>query len=117
MASQNIDIIEFGIVLHEAIQDQDPQHLASPYRTAKLASALMRAAKSLHRRYKEACNRDVGTDYENQTDKKERAVVAMLKPYGIRPIFCHDPRGASIRLVLPTGRTNGFGGEGYCVPQ
>lgn len=40
------------------------------------------------------------------------------KPYGIKPIFSGDPRGACVKLILPSGKHNSFGGEehGYCVP-
>jgi hypothetical protein len=32
------------------------------------------------------------------------------------PIFTYDPRGATVKLHLPSGATNSFGGEGWCVP-
>jgi predicted Zn-ribbon and HTH transcriptional regulator len=35
---------------------------------------------------------------------------------GFAPIFTHDPRGATVKLHLPSGTTNSFGGEGWCVP-
>ena len=35
-----------------------------------------------------------------------------------RPISRHDPRGAVVKLILPSGKWNSWGGaeDGYCVP-
>ena len=32
------------------------------------------------------------------------------------PIFGGDPRGATIKIKVPSGRTNDWGKEGICVP-
>jgi hypothetical protein len=31
-------------------------------------------------------------------------------------IFTYDPRGATVKLRLPSGAANNFGGDGWCVP-
>jgi hypothetical protein len=31
-------------------------------------------------------------------------------------IFSGDPRGATVKLILPNEATNSMGGEGWCVP-
>ena len=43
-------------------------------------------------------------------------VTALLAPYNITPIFNGDPRGAVLKLKVPSGRTNDWGREGVCVP-
>lgn len=36
--------------------------------------------------------------------------------WGLRPIFSGDPRGCTVKLALPSGDSNSWGGEGWCVP-
>jgi hypothetical protein len=43
-------------------------------------------------------------------------VTALVTPYGIKPIFQGDPRGAVLKLALPSGYTDDMGREGVCVP-
>jgi hypothetical protein len=43
-------------------------------------------------------------------------VTAAVAPYGITPIFQGDPRGAVVKLRVPSGYTNDMGREGVCVP-
>ena len=112
MASHNEAVAEFAAVL--------------AYETGKrvdvvgaLASKLIRAASSLHKRYEAECSYEwADTDeYRAATERKEAAVSKLLAPYGIGVTFNGDPRGAPIKLQLPkTRRTNDWGSEGYCVP-
>ena len=48
--------------------------------------------------------------------RHQRRVETLLKPYGILPVFNGDPRGAVLKLKMPSGRTNDWGQEGVCVP-
>ena len=43
-------------------------------------------------------------------------VEALCSPYGIEPDFQGDPRGAVVKLKVPSGRTNDWGRVGVCVP-
>jgi len=36
---------------------------------------------------------------------------------GCEPIFGGDPRGATVKLRVPSGRTNDWGQTGICVPN
>lgn len=111
MATQ--DMLEFAIVLSQDIKIKHaPRHLAD------FAAKLIRAAGSLHRRYEASGSYAwaTGEAYEKATDRKERAVIELCKPFGIGVDFQRDPRGASVKLKLPSGRTNDWGREGYCVP-
>lgn len=36
---------------------------------------------------------------------------------GVVPLFQNDPRGAVLKIRVPSGYTNDFGGEGICVPS
>jgi len=35
----------------------------------------------------------------------------------IRPVFSGDPRGATIKLAIPDGRSDDWGAVGICVPN
>jgi hypothetical protein len=43
-------------------------------------------------------------------------VERICAPYGIKPDFQGDPRGAVVKLKVPSGRTNDWGRVGVCVP-
>ena len=46
----------------------------------------------------------------------EARVWALCQHHGLTPIFNGDPRGAVLKLKVPSGRTNDGGREGVCVP-
>ena len=46
----------------------------------------------------------------------EARVRALCQRHGLTPIFQGDPRGAILKLKVPSGRTNDGGREGVCVP-
>lgn len=52
---------------------------------------------------------------EQQLEKRIRAIVADLGP-GFDVIFSGDPRGCTVKVVTPSGKTNDMGREGICVP-
>ena len=119
MSKRRQDMLEFAIMLAAEIRAgkgrADGAH-DSDYAIAVLSDRLVRAAGRLHRISEDCCN--YGREEDDQ--RFERAcnrVSKLLAPYGIKAIFSGDPRGASIKLVLPaTKRTNGWDGEGWCVP-
>lgn len=49
-------------------------------------------------------------------ERLKRRLLTMLKPLGIFPVFSGDPRGAVLKLRMPSGRTNDWGREGVVVP-
>lgn len=118
------DKLEFAIVLHLEAQacHADTGAQFSTFSITQLARKLMLAAKRLHTLAEFSCNgfadeRD-NTENEQATIRVQKRVMALLQPYGIGAHFGGDPRGAVLQLKLPrTKRTNGWGGEGYCVPQ
>ena len=52
---------------------------------------------------------------EVQLEKRMRAIVAELGP-GFGVVFSGDPRGSTVKVTVPSGRTNDWGHEGICVP-
>ena len=64
-------------------------------------------------------SRDHGTvpRHAVQTMKIKYRVVALCSSIpGIVPVFQFDPRGAVLKLRVPSGRTNDWGQTGICVP-
>lgn len=56
-------------------------------------------------------------DWEKREENAQARISGKLAAYGIVSNFQGDPRGAVVKLRLPSGRSNDFGGEGfYCVP-
>ena len=113
--STTTDRLEFAALLAMELP-----HLGQ-YRVAKLAEGLMSLGRSAHRLAEDMCNRDV----PNAGDKQDRLyakAIAMLNEFGariIKPNFQYDPRGCCLKLLLPSGAYNGFGGreDGWCVPS
>ena len=54
--------------------------------------------------------------YMVQESRIEARVEALCQRHGLTPIFDGDPRGAVLKLKVPSGRTNDGGREGVCVP-
>lgn len=51
-----------------------------------------------------------------QEDRIERRVKKLCSIYGVKPIFQGDPRGAVVKLQVPSGKTDDWGATGLCVP-
>jgi hypothetical protein len=52
---------------------------------------------------------------EQQIERRIRQIVAELGQ-GFGVTFGGDPRGATVKIQVPSGRTNDWGKEGICVP-
>jgi hypothetical protein len=49
--------------------------------------------------------------------RAESAIRELCSPYHVTPSFDGDPRGACVKLKVPSGWNNSFGGGGWiCVP-
>jgi hypothetical protein len=102
----------------------------------RAARLLLRHGKTYARIQESNCN-GVGTYYnedpkrfavrqakfEAAIEKKEsllesrmRAIVAELGS-GFGVTFNGDPRGSTVKVTVPSGRTNDWGREGICVPS
>lgn len=51
-----------------------------------------------------------------QSKRIEFHVWQLCKQAGLKPVFSGDPRGAVVKLVVPSGKTNDWGQTGLCVP-
>ncbi len=75
---------------------------------------LMRLAARHGRLQEEACNHDMPEGYDAATEQRITNICAEI---GCVPVFSGDPRGCTVKLKVPSGRTNDFCGTGICVPQ
>lgn len=48
--------------------------------------------------------------------RAENRITAKLAPFRVTPDFSGDPRGCTVKLVVPSGRTDDWGRTGLCVP-
>lgn len=76
---------------------------------------LLRLAKTHGRLQVLACNEQVPDGHDEKCEERIRKACARLP--GCVPVFSGDPRGATVKLKLPSGRTNDWGNTGICVPQ
>ena len=90
------------------------------YRVGELGRELMRRAQRLHGYAVAACNYSMTPGQEKRQEGIERRVVALVAAIGPgwRADTQRDPRGAVLKILMPSGRYNSWGGRecGYCVP-
>lgn len=70
-----------------------------------------------------AVNKQIAANWQEMLDRNEKKaerieakLTALCAKYGIKPIFQGDPRGNTIKLQVPSGKTDDWGREGICVP-
>lgn len=87
-----------------------------------LARLILRNAATIQSIAIRQCN-EAFTDQEAallaSRDKAcEDRIKEACKPWSIKPHFGGDPRGCCVKLILPSGRYNSWGGaeDGFCVP-
>ena len=83
-----------------------------------LARLILRNAQTIQRHATDLCNREVTGREMTAALRAGDRIRAACEPWGIVPHFNGDPRGACVKLLLPSGRWNSWGGkeDGYCVP-
>ena len=91
-----------------------------PHHIADHGLALIRLARKQSRLAVSLCNGWIDQDAydkKGQTIQKHLGVIAR-ELHGLGYIMGGDPRGAALKLVLPSGNaSNDWGREGYCVPE
>lgn len=89
-------------------------------RVADLPSAVLRLVRlsKRHARFQEAsCNYGLTAAEEAAERRCEDAIWRVCRGLGCELVFSGDPRGCTVRLRVPSGRTDDFAGTGVCVPQ
>ena len=108
-----------------AIQACEPhtRDKAQPHQVAQWCQQIIRLAKRHTRLCLRQCNdstfpTDGGGGYP-LLDDMEQQIRGSLKGWDCRyqVRFIRDPRGCTVKLLLPTGYLNDMANEGLCVPQ
>jgi hypothetical protein len=109
-----------GIEFANEIAPYVRSHLDTEVETRGVLCSLIARHAKTHRNYAEAaCNRSLTPAEERKVDQIEtriRALVAQLETHDGQPVgvkFTGDPRGYTVKLVIPgaPGTTWGGGGE------
>jgi len=104
MATEQLEVVEFAVIMAQECPGVRPFQLVE----------LMKLARRHGRLQERACNEQVPENHDAACEAKIRK---LCEDIGCTPLFSGDPRGATVKLKLPSGRTNDFGGIGVCVPQ
>ncbi len=120
MSTIATDYMELALVLSE--QDEHISVVStetSVLRRQVVADVreLILASRRLHRFAEDDCNRGLTQPEQQQVESIQARMLKLLGKYGVEPIFGGDPRGCVFKLKLPSGETNDFGREGWCVPR
>lgn len=80
---------------------------------------LLKLAKAHGKLQEKACNSELSDREKAREAKIEQEIANLLHPSGIKAKFGGDPRGYTVKLILPNKRYNTWGGEedGWGVPQ
>ena len=83
-----------------------------------LAKQLMKLARKHDRLQVCDCNVGLSDKQRAQEKRIEDKVVELCGTFGFKVKFSGDPRGCTVKLILPSGRYNSFGGaeDGWGVP-
>ena len=80
----------------------------------ELLDELMRLARRHGKLQEKACNEQVPENHDAACERKIRAVCEQI---GCGVVFSGDPRGATVKVTVPSKLTNDWGATGVCVPQ
>jgi len=80
--------------------------------------ALLRWSATHNRLQVEECNRELTAKEQRKEKRAEEVIATICRNYQIRPVFGGDPRGHTVKLLLPNGKYNTWGGAecGWGVP-
>jgi hypothetical protein len=82
-----------------------------------LAGELMRLGRQYGRLQEAACNGELTADQLKREARVEQYIRGICREWKMGCILSGDPRGATVKLKLPSGKSNSWGGEGWCVPN
>lgn len=83
-----------------------------------IARAILRDAATHYRLAEQDCNVGLTEAQARRSDACERRILARCAELGpgFGAVFSGDPRGATVKITLPSGYSDSWGGEGLCVP-
>lgn len=118
--AQTDEFLLFLVVLSEsnALLQHTPGGPQSLTQVVRDAKRFRKIARRLEALAVAACNRNLTDKEQAQRAALVADAEALAAVYDATAITGGDPRGFSLKLVLPSGRCNTWGGpaEGYGVP-
>jgi len=113
MKATRKDIIEFT-----ALMARESSIKSDTYSLTESLDRLCKLAKEYHTLAEAACNYELTPRQESRVANIEREAIRICAAMEVHvnPVFQNDPRGAPIKLQVPSGRTNDFGRIGIVVP-
>lgn len=89
-----------------------------PLEAAAAARALMKLGATSSRLAVDACNRELTAAEKAKDERNDALIAAWGKRYGLKLVTGGDPRGFTVKVILPSGRYNTMGGkeDGWGVP-
>jgi hypothetical protein len=97
--------------LTDELCKKDGKRLLFPPQIAAGAVELLRLADRLQRYAEAACNYQLTINQEHRVGRLEKRVREICQGWGIGVKFNGDPRGYVVRLMLPNGSYNTWGGK------
>lgn len=99
------DLIEFALLLGREVRTNPEQVMR-----------LLRMARSYQTLAVNDCNRGLTDKEEARREGLRVKIKAWAKYHKCGAVLGGDPRGAVVKLKVPSGATNDRGKEGVCVP-
>ena len=82
-----------------------------------LAKELCRLAYHEHSFLLKQCNEPTTAGEEAASVRRDERVMEIVKSFGVGGIDFGEARGCAYRILLPSGASNSFGGEGWIIPE
>lgn len=88
-------------------------------RVVSLITEILKLSKTHHKIQENQCNYQISKAQQTREKNIETRIIEIIKLLfkkrgGV--IFSGDPRGATVKIILPSGYYDSWGGEGFCVP-
>jgi len=83
---------------------------------AEFARDVLRRAKNLHSLAEKACNQGLTPRETGRQYRLKHKIKKLCRRFKVEPVFQDDPRGAVVKLKVPSGATDDMGRTGICVP-
>jgi hypothetical protein len=116
LREKDVAEFEFAITLTTEIRAAQLQEQPSSYLLSRIVAATLKMGKRHSRLQETACNRELSVSEKKEEERLEGKMADLMGLFGIKVKLGGDPRGCTVKLLLPSGRTNDFASEGYCVP-
>jgi hypothetical protein len=109
------DLIDFALILGQEVPRVREDH------TSWLSDMLVRLCEinnALDALNEAGCNYGLTPRQEKRNEKLDAEAIARCRVLGLGfdAKLTGDPRGVPIKVILPSGRSNSFVGDGWCVP-